>query len=86
MFGSFKLDETQILEAVLQIGYLEQYSGFHWVSHSWETENCAVGSFVLSLRQLMPFLPHPLYVSSKKHSVPEVERGLVSLDLLQGDS
>lgn len=60
MFGSFKLDEAQILEAVLEIRHLEQYSGFHWVSHSWETENCVVGSFVLTLRQLMPFFPHPL--------------------------
>ena len=49
MFGSFKLDEAQILEAVLEIGCLEQYAGFYWVSHSWETENCAVGGFVLTL-------------------------------------
>lgn len=86
MFGSFKLDEAQILEAVLEIRHLEQYSGFHWVSHFWETENCVVGSFVLTLRQLIPFFPHPLYTSSKQYSIPEVERGLVSLDLLLGDS
>lgn len=48
MFGSFKLDEAQILEAVRKIGHLEQYSGFYWVSHSWETENRVVGGFVLT--------------------------------------
>lgn len=32
------------------------------------------------------FLPHPLYAGSKEHSVPDVERGLISLDLLLGDS
>lgn len=86
MFGSFKLDEAQILEAVREIGHLEQYSGFYWVSHSRETESRVVGGFVLTLRQLMPFLPHPLYAGSKEHSVPDVERGLISLDLLLGDS
>lgn len=48
--------------------HLEQYSGFHLVSHSWETENCVVGSFVLTLWQLMPFPPQSLYATPKKAS------------------
>lgn len=68
MFGSFKLDETQISETALQIWHLEQYSGFHRVSHAWETENWVTGSFVLTLWQLMPFPPHSLYASPKKAS------------------
>ena len=56
MFGLLKLDETQILEAVLQIltlGTINTLVFTGWVTLG--RQRTHVGSFVLTLRQLMPF-------------------------------